>query len=58
MLIKQAYRFEILRPSGEQIRNMRRFAGTRRYIFNHALALNNEMYSRESGTPAINWTSS
>jgi putative transposase len=45
MLIKQAYRFEILRPTGEQIRNMRRFAGTRRYIFNHALALNNEMYS-------------
>jgi putative transposase len=56
MLIKQAYRFEILRPTGEQIRDMRRFAGTRRYIFNHALALNNEMYSlagKEDAPPLV-----
>jgi putative transposase len=45
MRIKSAYKFELLRPTGEQVRNMRRFAGTRRYIYNHALALNNELYA-------------
>src|SRR5665647_1029180 len=34
----QAFRYE-LRPSGEQERNMRRFAGSCRFVFNKALAL-------------------
>jgi putative transposase len=31
-------------PNGEQQRMMRRFAGSVRYIYNHALALQKEMY--------------
>ncbi len=34
----QAYKFEIM-PNGEQERNMRRFAGACRFVFNKALAL-------------------
>lgn len=34
----QAYRFE-LKPNGEQQRNMRRFAGSCRFVYNKALAL-------------------
>jgi putative transposase len=45
MLRMQGYKFELLRPTGEQVRNMRRFAGARRFVFNKALALNNEMYT-------------
>src|SRR6266566_9206249 len=41
MLRLQGYKFELLRPTGEQLRNMRRFAGARRF----ALALNNEMHT-------------
>jgi len=45
MLRLQAYKFELLRPTGEQLRNIRRFAGARRFVFNKALALNHEMYT-------------
>lgn len=45
MLRLQGFKFELLRPTGEQVRNMRRFAGARRFVFNKALALNNEMYA-------------
>ena len=41
----QGFKFALLRPTGEQIRNMRRFAGARRFLFNRALALNNPMYA-------------
>ena len=34
----QAYRFELM-PNGEQQRDMRRFAGSCRFVFNKALAL-------------------
>jgi putative transposase len=40
---RQAFKFELM-PSGEQQRMMRRFAGSVRYIYNHALALQKEMY--------------
>ena len=40
---RQAYKFE-LRPNGEQARMMRRFAGSARYVYNRALALQQEMY--------------
>ena len=37
----QAFRFE-LKPNGEQERKMRRFAGAARFVFNRALAVQNE----------------
>jgi len=43
MQILCAYKFELL-PTGEQARNMRRFAGACRFVFNKALALQNENY--------------
>jgi transposase len=41
----QAYKYEIL-PNGEQQRRMRRFAGSCRFVFNQALALQKERYER------------
>ena len=35
----QAYKFELM-PNGEQIRAMRRFAGSCRFVYNKALARN------------------
>ena len=40
-----AYRFE-LKPNGEQQRLMRRFAGSCRFVYNKALALQKERYGR------------
>lgn len=37
----QAFKFQ-LRPDGQQVREMRRFAGACRFVFNRALALQNE----------------
>jgi len=37
MLRRQAYRFE-LRPSGQQLRNLRQFAGSCRFVYIKALA--------------------
>src|SRR6202035_5171595 len=41
----QAYKYEIL-PNGDQQRRMRRFAGSCRFVFNQALALQKERYER------------
>ncbi|WP_419688134.1 RNA-guided endonuclease InsQ/TnpB family protein [Burkholderia theae] len=41
----QAYKFE-LRPDGQQERQMRRFAGSCRFVFNRALALQNERHAQ------------
>jgi putative transposase len=41
----QAFRYE-LRPTGEQQRQMRRFAGSCRFVYNQALALQKERYER------------
>jgi putative transposase len=41
----QAFKFE-LRPTGEQQRQMRRFAGACRFVYNKALALQKERYER------------
>lgn len=40
---RQAFKFE-LRPTGEQQRRMLRFAGSCRFVFNRALALQKERY--------------
>uniref|UniRef100_A8GGC7 Transposase, IS605 OrfB family n=1 Tax=Serratia proteamaculans (strain 568) TaxID=399741 RepID=A8GGC7_SERP5 len=37
----QAFKFQ-LRPNGQQVRDMRRFAGACRFVFNKSLALQNE----------------
>src|SRR5574343_1606853 len=41
----QAFKYELM-PSGEQQRDMRRFAGSCRFVFNKALALQKERYER------------
>jgi putative transposase len=46
MLRLQAYKFELM-PNGEQTRNLRRFAGSCRFAYNKALALNTERYARK-----------
>ena len=42
----QAFKFE-LRPYGEQLRNLRQFAGSCRFVYNKALALNVERYEKK-----------
>lgn len=39
----QAYKFELM-PNGEQLRAMRRYAGACRFVYNKALAWQNEQY--------------
>ena len=46
MLRRQAYRFA-LRPSGQQLRNLRQFAGSCRFVYNKALALNTTRYNKK-----------
>lgn len=43
----QAYKFELM-PNGEQIRAMRRFAGSCRFVYNKALAWQNEKYQADN----------
>ena len=45
----QAYQYELI-PNGEQKRNMRRFAGSCRYVYNKALAVKKEAYEKEGET--------
>ncbi|HHX9833098.1 TPA: RNA-guided endonuclease InsQ/TnpB family protein [Salmonella enterica subsp. enterica] len=49
----QAFKFQ-LRPGGQQEREMRRFAGACRFVFNRALALQNEYH--EAGNNYISYT--
>jgi putative transposase len=42
----QACKFE-LRPNGQQLRNLRKFAGSCRFVYNKALALNVERYEKK-----------
>lgn len=48
----QAFKFE-LRPTGEQVRAMSRFAGSCRFVYNKALALQKENY--ETGNKFIGY---
>jgi putative transposase len=48
----QAYKFE-LQPNGEQARSMRRFAGSCRFVYNKALALQRENHA--AGNKFINY---
>ncbi|EBI8315820.1 RNA-guided endonuclease InsQ/TnpB family protein [Escherichia coli] len=49
----QAFKFQ-LRPNGHQERDMRRFAGACRFVFNRALALQNE--NHEAGNKYVSYT--
>ena len=42
---RQAFKYE-LRPNGAQVRQLRQFAGSCRYVFNRALALQQKRYER------------
>ena len=45
MLRRQAFKYE-LRPKGAQVRQLRQFAGSCRYVFNRALALQQERHAQ------------
>ena len=47
MQILKAFKFE-LRPNGAQIRKMKQFAGCSRFVFNRALAYQNEQYEADN----------
>ena len=42
----QAYKFELM-PNAEQVRAMRRVAGAYRFVYNKALAWQNEQYTND-----------
>ena len=46
MLIRKAFKFELM-PNGEQIRKMKQFCGCSRFVFNRALAYQNEQYQQD-----------
>ncbi len=46
MLIRKAFKFELM-PNGEQIRKMKQFCGCSRFVFNKALAYQNEQYEAD-----------
>ena len=48
----QAFRYELM-PNGEQVRDMRRFAGSCRFVYNKALALQKE--NHEAGNKFIGY---
>ena len=45
MQILQAYKYELI-PNGEQERDMRRFAGSCRFVYNKALAMQKSLYEQ------------
>ena len=48
----QAYRYELM-PNGDQLRDMRRFSGSCRFVYNKALALQKE--NHEAGNRFIGY---
>ena len=46
MRILKAFKFELM-PNGEQIRKMKQFCGCSRFVFNRALAYQNEQYEAD-----------
>ena len=47
MLVRKAFKFEIT-PNGTQTRKMKQFAGCGRFVFNKALAYQNEQYEADN----------
>ena len=59
MKILKAFQFELM-PNGAQVRKMKRFCGCVRFVFNRALAYQNEQYQadksfRFSYNKVANW---
>ena len=52
MLRVQDYKFEAL-PNSEQLRNLRSFAGSCRFVYNQALALNKQRYENKEKRPRL-----
>ena len=46
MLILKAFKFELI-PNGAQVRKMKQFCGCSRFVFNRALAYQNEQYQKD-----------
>ena len=47
MLLHKAFKFEIM-PNGNQIRRIKQFCGCSRFVFNRALAWQNEQYEQDN----------
>ena len=47
MLVRKAFKFELM-SNGEQTRKMKQFAGCSRFVFNKALAYQNEQYQQDN----------
>ena len=47
MQLRKAFKFEIM-PNGEQIRRIKQFCGCSRFVFNRALAWQNEQYEQDN----------
>ncbi|WP_335799886.1 transposase [Gallibacterium anatis] len=47
MLLRKAFKFEIM-PNGEQSRKIKQFCGCCRFVFNRALAWQNEQYQQDN----------
>ena len=47
MLVRKAFKFELM-PNGTQTRKMKQFAGCSRFVFNKALAYQNEQYEADN----------
>ena len=46
MIVRKAFKFELM-PNGEQIRKMKQFSGCSRFVYNRALAYQNEQYEKD-----------
>ena len=49
MLVRKAFKFELM-PNGEQTRKMKQFVGCSRFVFNKALAYQNEQYEADKSS--------
>ncbi|MEH8039147.1 helix-turn-helix domain-containing protein, partial [Gallibacterium anatis] len=47
MQLRKAFKFEIM-PNGNQIRRIKQFCGCSRFVFNRALAWQNEQYEQDN----------
>ena len=46
-MIRKAFKFELM-PNGVQVRKMKQFCGCSRFVFNKALAYQNEQYQQDN----------
>ena len=46
MMVRKAFKFELM-PNDEQIRKMKQFSGCSRFVYNRALAYQNEQYEKD-----------